>query len=118
MFRFQLPRPARGRRRCAWASTRRRSLRTRQALDPLFSVENQLAEMGACVFSGLLRLEDGVLVPDLAERWEADPSARRYRFYLRRGVTFHDGIPLTARDVKRHFERLLDPAVRLAGPGS
>jgi ABC-type transport system substrate-binding protein len=75
-------------------------------------VENQLAELCACVFSGLLRLEDGVLGPDLAERWEADPSARRYRFHLRPGISFHDGVLLTARDVKRHFERLLDPTVK------
>nr|WP_245772306.1 ABC transporter substrate-binding protein [Myxococcus fulvus] len=59
-----------------------------------------------------MRLEDGGLEPDLAERWDADPSARRYRFYLRKGVTFHDGSLLTAGDVKRHLERLLDPAVR------
>jgi ABC-type transport system substrate-binding protein len=55
-------------------------------------------------------VEDGMLAPDLAERWETDPSARRYRFHLRQGVTFHDGTPLTARDVKRHLERLLNPA--------
>ncbi|MBU8895520.1 ABC transporter substrate-binding protein [Corallococcus sp. H22C18031201] len=111
VFRFQLPSPrVGGRLRVALHQTA--SLRNRQAVDPLFTVESQMAELTACVFSGLLRLEDGLLVPDLAERWDADPSARRYRFYLRRGVTFHDGTLLTAQDVKRHLERLMDPAVR------
>jgi ABC-type transport system substrate-binding protein len=111
VFRFKLPTPRPG-------GTLRvglhqsASLRNRQAVDPLFSVENQVSELTASVFSSLLRLEDGGLEPDLAERWEADPSARRYRFFLRRGVTFHDGSLLTAHDVKRHLERLLDPAVR------
>ncbi|WP_426735733.1 ABC transporter substrate-binding protein [Myxococcus faecalis] len=111
VFRFRLPQPRTG-------GTLRvvlhqsASLRNRQAVDPLFSVENQLSELTACSFSGLVRLEDGGLEPDLAERWDADPSARRYRFYLRKGVTFHDGSMLTAGDVKRHLERLLDPAVR------
>jgi ABC-type transport system substrate-binding protein len=111
VFRFKLPQPRTG-------GTLRvgihqaASVRARRSLDPLFSVENQVSEMVACVFSGLLRLEDGVIFPDLAERWETDPTARRYRFYLRRGVTFHDGTPLRAMDVKRHFERLLDPALR------
>ncbi|ADO74963.1 ABC transporter substrate-binding protein [Stigmatella aurantiaca] len=111
VFRFRLPQPHSG-------GTLRvgihqaAALRARQTLDPLFSVENQLAELCACVFSNLLRLEDGVLVPDLAERWEMDPSARIFCFFLRRGVTFHDGTALTAYDVKRHFERLLDPMVR------
>jgi ABC-type transport system substrate-binding protein len=79
-------------------------------LDPIFGIETQLVEMSCCVFSNLVRLEDGVLVPELAERWEADPTARRYRFHLRKGVTFHDGAPLGAHDVKRHLERLLNPA--------
>ncbi|MBZ4416296.1 ABC transporter substrate-binding protein [Myxococcus sp. RHSTA-1-4] len=111
VFRFKLPTPRSG-------GTLRvglhqaASLRNRQAVDPLFSVENQAAELTSCIFSSLLRLEDGGLEPDLAERWEADPTARRYRFHLRRGVTFHDGTLLTAHDVKRHLERLLDPAVR------
>ncbi len=111
VFRFRLPAPRSGGtlRAGIHQST---FLNTQGRLDPLFGVEMQLVEMSCGVFSNLLRLEDGVLVPDLAERWEADPSARRYRFYLRQGVLFHDGQPLTARDVKRHFERLLDPTVK------
>ena len=38
--------------------------------------------------------------------------SRTLRAKLRSGVSFHDGTPLTARDVKRHLERLLDPAVK------
>jgi methyl-accepting chemotaxis protein/ABC-type transport system substrate-binding protein len=110
VFRFRLPTPRPG-------GTLRAGIhqtafvRTLGGLDPLFAVENQVLEMTCCVFSALLRLDDGVLVPELAERWEVDASARRYRFHLRPGVTFHDGTPLHARDVKRHFERLLDPTV-------
>ncbi|WP_373371820.1 ABC transporter substrate-binding protein [Archangium lansingense] len=109
VFRFRLPAPKAG-------GTLRAGIHQTSIihavgrLDPLFSVEIQIAELCACVFSNLLRLEDGVLVPDLAERWESDSSACRYRFHLRQGITFHDGTPLTARDVKRHFERLLNPA--------
>jgi ABC-type transport system substrate-binding protein/methyl-accepting chemotaxis protein len=111
VFRFRLPKPrAGGQLRVGIHQSA--GLRARQTLDPLFSVENQLAELCACVFTGLLRLEDGVLTPDLANGWETDPSARIFRFHLRRGVTFHDGVALTAYDVKRHFERLLNPAVR------
>ncbi|NPD22892.1 ABC transporter substrate-binding protein [Corallococcus exiguus] len=111
VFRFQLPR-ARVGGTLRVGLHQSGSLRARQTVDPLFAVENQMAELTACLFSCLVRLEDGMLVPDLAERWDADPSARRYRFYLRRGVTFHDGTLLTAQDVKRHLERLMDPALR------
>lgn len=111
VFRFRLPQP-RGGGALRVGVHQSANLRERGTLDPLFSLETQVVELTAAVFSGLVRLEDGALAPELAERWEADPSARRYRFHLRRGVTFHDGAPLTAREVKRHFERLLDPAVK------
>ena len=111
VFRFRLPEPRAGG-ELRVGIHQAAALRSRQTLDPLFSVENQLAEVCACVFTSLLRLEDGALAPDLAERWETDTSARIFRFFLRRGVTFHDGVKLTAFDVKRHFERLLNPEVR------
>lgn len=37
--------------------------------------------------------------PGLAERWELRPP-NTWRFYLRKGVKFHDGQPLTAQAVK------------------
>ncbi len=39
------------------------------------------------------------LVPRLAERWELRPP-NTWRFFLRRGVTFHDGQPFNAQAVK------------------
>src|SRR3546814_5054011 len=42
----------------------------------------------------------------LAESWKAlDPLT--YEFKLRQGVTFHDGSPMTAEDVKFTFDRLI-----------
>ena len=35
----------------------------------------------------------------LAERWEFDDSDQTYTFYLRQGVTWHDGVDFTAKDV-------------------
>lgn len=80
-------------------------------LDPLFTIDLQISEMSAAMYSTLVRYEDGILVADLAERWEADRTARRYRFSMRKGITFPDGVALTAMHVKAHFERLLDPKV-------
>jgi peptide/nickel transport system substrate-binding protein len=42
---------------------------------------------------------DGSLVPELAEGWEASPDATVWTFRLRSGVTFHDGRPVTSKDV-------------------
>jgi peptide/nickel transport system substrate-binding protein len=63
-------------------------------------------------FDGLLQRKgaDGELVPALAVRWER-PDMLTWRFYLRKGVTFHNGNPFTADDVKFTFERLKDAEV-------
>jgi peptide/nickel transport system substrate-binding protein len=41
----------------------------------------------------------------LAESWSASPDGLIYDFVLRPGVTFHNGDPVTAEDVKFSFER-------------
>jgi ABC-type transport system substrate-binding protein len=110
VFRFKLPQPRSGG-TLKVALHQLFSLDATRHLDPLFTAELQISEVSSALFSTLLRFEDGLLVPDLAESWEADPNARRYRFTLRRGVSFSDGIALNASHVKAHFERLLDPQV-------
>ena len=47
--------------------------------------------------------------PALAESYEAAPDATSYLFYLRQGVTFHDGRPMTAADVKYSLDLTLNP---------
>ena len=81
-----------------------------KTLDPIAT--NDVASSGVClhVYDNLLALgPDGVPVPQLAEKYEIiDPTT--YKFYLRKGVTFHNGEPFTAADVKYTFERAKSPA--------
>lgn len=49
------------------------------------------------VFDTLTRTDDsGAVLPALATRWESQNADRRWQFWLRQGVHFHDGTPLTA----------------------
>lgn len=48
-------------------------------------------------------------IPHVAESWSAAPDGKTYTFKLRSGITFHDGSPLTAEDVKYSLDRILDP---------
>jgi peptide/nickel transport system substrate-binding protein len=43
--------------------------------------------------------------PSLAESWSESADGLTYEFKLRQGVTFHNGDPLTAEDVKFSFDR-------------
>jgi peptide/nickel transport system substrate-binding protein len=63
-------------------------------------------------FDGLLQRKgsEGTLVPALAVKWE-HPNLLTWRFYLRKGVKFHNGNPFNAADVKFTFERLSNPDV-------
>jgi peptide/nickel transport system substrate-binding protein len=45
------------------------------------------------------------MTPSLAESWSESEDGLTYEFKLRQGVTFHNGDPCTAEDVKFSFER-------------
>lgn len=66
------------------------------------------------MFDGLVtRTPDGRIVPELAESWERI-SPTEWVFYLRDGVTWHDGTPFTAADVVFTVERTVKEG-RIAG---
>jgi peptide/nickel transport system substrate-binding protein len=62
------------------------------------------------IYDPLMTWTDGELVPYLAESMEASDDLATYTMTLRSGVTFHDGTPLNADAVVKHFDRMKDPA--------
>lgn len=76
-------------------------------LDPRVGTDGQSERIYELIFDALLRRDEHFNVqPGLAERWEA-PDPLTYVFHLRQRVRFHDGRPLTSRDVKWTFDSLL-----------
>jgi peptide/nickel transport system substrate-binding protein len=59
----------------------------------------------------LARTVEGKLVPGLASAYTQSADGLTYQFTLRSGVTFQNGDPVTAEDVKFSFERYIDPAL-------
>ncbi|HKC71690.1 MAG TPA: ABC transporter substrate-binding protein, partial [Terriglobales bacterium] len=81
-------------------------------LDPRIGIDGQSENIDSLIFDDLLTKGDDLNVgPGLAERWEI-PNPLTYIFHLRHGVRFHDGRPLTSRDVKWTFDSLLQGKIR------
>lgn len=75
-------------------------------IDPHGSTNGFVLGVLANVYEPLVRLDDDLkLEPSLATRWEM-LSPTRWRFYLRRGVRFHDGGSFDADDVVFSLSRV------------
>ncbi|PRX47165.1 peptide/nickel transport system substrate-binding protein [Prauserella shujinwangii] len=71
------------------------------------SVDESTLLAGRLIYDTLIRRDGDKLEPSIATSWEqTDPNT--WVFRLRDDVTFHDGSPLTARDVKASLERVRD----------
>lgn len=76
------------------------------SLDPHEQLSGATLQLSHMVMDPLLRWrKDYTLEPRLAERWE-QIDERTTRFFLRKGVKFHSGRELTAKDVKWTVDRL------------
>jgi ABC-type transport system substrate-binding protein len=80
--------------------------------DPAFATTIPLTVLAKTWGEGLVSFAEGTrILPELAERWEVDPTGTLFTFALRRGVLFHEGGILTSSEVKASFERYLSPAL-------
>lgn len=77
-------------------------------LNPAVNTQGGMQRVAAPLFSGLVEIDDNAEpVPALATEWDIRDDGATYEFTLREGVTFHDGRPLTAEDVKWTYEAAL-----------
>lgn len=78
-------------------------------LDPRNANSTAMATILTHIYNGLLKTdENGKVVPDLAESYK-QISPTEWEFTLKQGVTFQDGSPLTADDVKYTLDTIADP---------
>ncbi len=77
---------------------------------PAKAMGDSFKQIGRPVVDGLTDSRGLSYIPGLAERWEIAPDGLSWTFYLRQGVKFHNGDPLTARDVKFSIDNMVASA--------
>ncbi len=85
-------------------------------LNPILSTDAYARSVEDMIFDSLISYDatSGEPVGRLAESWTISSDGLTYRFKLREGLTFSDGKPLTAEDVKFSFDLIKNPKVDAA----
>lgn len=80
-------------------------------LNPYTSTDAYSSEIKSEIFEGLLRRDPQTLEmkAHIAESWSVSDDHLAYTFKLRQGVTFSDGTPVTAEDVKFSYDTIMAP---------
>jgi peptide/nickel transport system substrate-binding protein len=80
-------------------------------LDPRIGTDGQSEHIDSLIFDALVRRDEHFNVqPWLAKSWET-PDPLTYIFHLHSGVKFHDGRPLTSKDVQWTLNSILKGSV-------
>ena len=83
------------------------------SLDPHQETTFATIELVAPLYSLLIQIDPlnyPRIIGDLATEWSIAPDGLTYTFKIRPGVTFHDGSPLTANDIKTTYDKIVFPA--------
>lgn len=81
-------------------------------LDPAMTTALPESNVELQIFEGLTRLDaHNMPQPALAASWSISPDGKVYTFYLRDGIQWSDGTPITAQDIEYSWKRVLNPDV-------
>ena len=87
-------------------------------LDPALASDSDSKTVAGHLYEGLIRVDNGKIVPSLASSWQVSDDGLDYIVTLRQGVTFHDGKAFSADAVSANFNRWFDTASSLHGSGT
>lgn len=78
--------------------------------NPLVSNTQYDGYVNTLVYDSLLKLNSKIeLEPSMAEKYEITDEGKKLVFKLKSGIKFHDGNPVTSKDVKFTLESLANP---------
>lgn len=80
------------------------------SLDPLLSRDKFSSEVILNIFEGLVRFKKGSLdiEPCIAESWQVKDDGKKWLFFIRKGITFHNREECSAHSVVASFQRNME----------
>ncbi len=82
-------------------------------INPLLAISDADRDMTSLVYSGLMKVSSsGILIPDLAKKYDVSDNGLEYTFVLKDGIVFQDGTPVTADDVVFTIKKAQDPNLK------
>jgi len=107
----------------AWAAPANKTLNVAiggnpETLDPHKTSSTLTFQLVKSVYDTLVEPDAaGNLAPALAESWAISKDGLDWTFKIRKGVVFHNGDKLTAKDVKASLDRIVDKATASPSAG-
>lgn len=82
-----------------------------ESFNPVLPIELNGNIVAATLYAPLavVNPETFATEPYLAESWEVSEDLRTWTFHLRQNAVWHDGVPITAEDVKFTYDKIRDP---------
>jgi peptide/nickel transport system substrate-binding protein len=91
-------------------------------INPVLALSKSDSDLTQLIYSGLTRAIpmdtdaqskiNGSIMPDLSESFDISDDGTRYTFILRRDARFHDGTPVTSRDVMFTIQTIQKPEIK------
>ncbi len=80
-------------------------------LNPITATDAYASNINSHIYETLVERDRDSLeiIPQLAKRWTIAPDRKRYRFFLKKGVLWSDGVEFTADDIIYSFKVMKDP---------
>ena len=91
-----------------------------EVIDPAIATDEDedLLTVSGHVYSRLVEMVDGEIVPGLASSWSVSDDALTYEFVLRPNAVFSDGTKVTSDVIQANFNRWFDPENPMHGDDS
>jgi peptide/nickel transport system substrate-binding protein len=83
-----------------------------RTINPVLAITDVDKDISSIVYSGLMKYENGEVVPDIAQSYTISNDGLVYDFKIRPDIYFQDSTQLTADDIEFTIEKIQEPNIK------